>query len=280
MAYDMISAYNAQKAAAEASARRQAEIWQNQLNAQKESAKTSYDSRVGAAQGTYDNALKTYSDSNENAVGKVQDVTGKAMRQAYISNQLQQRNIGQQMAAQGRSGGASESTLLGIANTYGQTRGNLDTQRNTQLGDLALELSRQNAAALSARDAANAGYLSDYNSAVSNYETAYAAQAAQIEQQLAQAQQQIDMQIAAEMQAQVEAAAAARSMGARSSSGSKPSTSTATYNVYNSPSVQGNQFERNNARLDAIDKRYAPLVGTAKAAKQLELEHYNRTARR
>ena len=207
MAYDMTAAYNAQKAAAEASARRQAEIWQNQLNQQKESAKTSYDSLVGAAQGTYDNALKMYSDSNNNAVGKVQDATGNAMRQAYISNQMQQRNIGQQMAALGRSGGASESTLLGIANTYGQTRGNLDTQRNTQLGDLALELSRQNASALSARDEANAGYLSDYNSAVSGYETAYAAQQAQIEQQLAAAQQQIDMQIAAELQAQAEAAA-------------------------------------------------------------------------
>lgn len=217
MAYDIVGAYNTQKSAAEASAQRQLDMWNKQVATQKESAQRARDSLINASQGAYDNALKTYQADHDSSVGKVQDATGQAMQQAYISNQLSQRNIGQQLAAQGRSGGASESALLGIANTYGQTRGGLDTQRNTQLGDLTLTLGKQRGAALNTRDSANAQYASDYERAVSEYEKAHAAQQVQIEQTLAAAQQQIDMQIAQAMQAQAEAEA--RAQASRKSSG-------------------------------------------------------------
>lgn len=204
MAYDIYETYNKQKTVAEESAKRQIDVWAQQVAAQKENAKRARDSQLSSSQGMYDNALKTYQADHESSVGKVQEATGQAMQQAYISNQLSQRNIGQQLAAQGRSGGASESALLGIANTYGQTRGGLDTQRNGQIGDLALSLDKQRTAALSARDNANAQYTSEYERSLSEFDGNYATQRAQIEESLVRAQQQIDMQIAQAMQAQAE----------------------------------------------------------------------------
>ena len=74
--------------------------------------------------------------------------TERAMQQAYIANQMQNRNLGQQLAAMDRSGGASESTMLGTANEYGNARGELDLSRNDQLATLAAQLAEGRQATL------------------------------------------------------------------------------------------------------------------------------------
>ena len=60
----------------------------------------------------------------------------KSLREAYINKMQSQKNLAQNMAAQGLSGGASETTMAGLSNNYGNARNNIETTANENLGDL------------------------------------------------------------------------------------------------------------------------------------------------
>lgn len=147
------------------------------------------------------------------ATGDVNSATERAMQQAYIANQMQNRNLGQQLAAMGRSGGASESTMLGLANEYGNARGELDLSRNDQLATLAAQLAEGKASDLDAYNQAKAAYDKDYQNRLAdlaaasldrllNYDNTYTSGLTQIEQNKAQTLAQIQ---AAQNQALMEA---------------------------------------------------------------------------
>lgn len=170
---DINSFYTAQQSLAEAAAERQAELLLQQYErskaaqaaarAQQEAAALAgYRSLVDAAKSRYDNALSQRRQSYDSAAATVNDASERAMQQAYLANELQKRNFGQQLAAWGRSGGASETALLEMANRYGNTRGEIDQNRTQQLGALASQLAEGNASDLDAYNSARAGYTSDY----------------------------------------------------------------------------------------------------------------------
>lgn len=126
---------------------------------------------------------------------------------------MQNRNLGQQLAAMGRSGGASESTMLGLANEYGNARGELDLSRNDQLATLAAQLAEGKASDLDAYNQAKAAYDKDYQDRLAdlaaasldrlpNYDNTYTSGLTQIEQNKAQTLAQIQ---AAQNQALMEA---------------------------------------------------------------------------
>lgn len=75
----------------------------------------------------------------------------KSLREAYIANMLSKRNLPQQLKAIGVSGGASETTLADIENTYMNNRFGIEEQRN-----------EANARARAAYDAGVAGDYSQY----------------------------------------------------------------------------------------------------------------------
>lgn len=102
--------------------------------------------QLGALQSGYDQSS-----------GQVNETTAKSLQNAFIQAQLAQRNIGQQMAALGRSGGAAESTLLSMANNYGNNRNELEVQRNTDLAQLLQQLTEN-------KTAANTAYTTEKNS--------------------------------------------------------------------------------------------------------------------
>ena len=62
-----------------------------------------------------------------------------SLNQAYIANMQAKKNLPQQLKAAGISGGASESTLAGIENTYMNNRASIEAARNQANG-----LARQN----------------------------------------------------------------------------------------------------------------------------------------
>lgn len=207
------AAYAQQQAAYE----RQAQLLQQQYERQKAAeeaarqkqeaaALAGRDALLSAAQGNYDASIAARQEAYDKNVGTVNSDTERAMQQAYINNQLQQRNIGQQLAALGRSGGAAESTLLGMANEYGSQRGSLDTQRNEQLGELALDLSQGKADDLQRLNELKAQYESDYQSRLQDlaaasldrllsYDNSYTSAMTSLEQ--ARAQQLADIASAA-----------------------------------------------------------------------------------
>lgn len=216
--------YAQQQAAAEEAARRQAEILQQQYERQKAAeaearakqeaaALAGYNSLLDAAKGSYDSALALREEGYNKATGDVNSATERAMQQAYIANQMQNRNLGQQLAAMGRSGGASESTMLGLANEYGNARGELDLSRNDQLATLAAQLAEGKASDLDAYNQAKAAYDKDYQDRLAdlaaasldrllNYDNTYTSGLTQIEQNKAQTLAQIQ---AAQNQALMEA---------------------------------------------------------------------------
>lgn len=59
-----------------------------------------------------------------------------SLQQAYINNMMSRKNLNQNMAAQGLSGGASETTMAGMYNNYGNARNNIQTVANDNLGEL------------------------------------------------------------------------------------------------------------------------------------------------
>ena len=54
----------------------------------------------------------------------------KSLREAYIANMLAKRNMSQQLKAMGVSGGATETTLADIQNTYMNNRFGIEENRN------------------------------------------------------------------------------------------------------------------------------------------------------
>ena len=80
-------------------------------------------------QGSYAQALAAQQEANranvQKAVGNLQDQKrdtetsyANMFRQLYLNKMKSQKNIGQQLAAQGKTGGAAESTLLGLDTSY------------------------------------------------------------------------------------------------------------------------------------------------------------------
>ena len=198
--------------------RRQAEALQQQYELQKQreaearakqeaAVQKARDALTNAAQSNYDSAVNLLQQGYDKNVGSVNTDTEKALQDAYISSMMQQRNLGQQLAAYGRSGGAAESTLLGLANAYGQQRGTLDNTRQQNLANLVQKLQENKANQLQTLNTNKANYEQTYQNQLAdlagaslerllNYDANYTSGLTSLEQQRAQtlaniAQQQV-----------------------------------------------------------------------------------------
>lgn len=165
------------------------------------------DALAGAAQSNYDSAVNLLQQGYDKNVGSVNTDTEKALQDAYISSMMQQRNLGQQLSAYGRSGGAAESTLLGLANAYGQQRGTLDNTRQKNLGTLEQGLQGNKATQLQTLNTNKANYEQNYQNQLAglagaslerllNYDTNYTNQMSQLEAQKLQTTQSIQNALA------------------------------------------------------------------------------------
>jgi hypothetical protein len=133
--------------------------------------------QMQAAANSRDSALKSIRQNYATGVENVNKAAEEAQRQNYITKEMQQRNIGQQLAAAGLNGGAAETTILGLANKYGENRRTVDVERMNSVADLEAAKAQQEAAA-----------QAEYNSLMSQIEGNYAAQmAAQMAAQQASA---------------------------------------------------------------------------------------------
>lgn len=137
------------------------------LAAQREAAQNAYNRGLSNLAAAYNNRMSMLGDNYNSTVGQLNDAynasagnvnadADAALKQAYINNMLNQKNLGQQLTAQGLSGGASESTLARLLNNYGNSRNNIETNRNTNLKDLAQTLNTSLAQALQSYNNAKA----------------------------------------------------------------------------------------------------------------------------
>ena len=140
-------------------------------NRAREGLQQGYSEAEGALRGNYDAAANAINESYKNSAKNVETDATRSLREAFVNNEINKKNLGQQMSALGLSGGATESTLAKFNNSYGNASNDIRTTRNTNLGNLNATKSQSLADA-----------LAQYNSNLASLKTQLAGQLASLEQ--------------------------------------------------------------------------------------------------
>jgi len=135
---------------------------------------SAYANRSNLLQQSYNDALAQLQASYDSGARGVNQNADSAQQQAYINYMMNKRDLPQALAAQGLTGGMSESALAGMYNSYGNNRNSIDRGRNESLAALLDTLNSNRASA-----------LQSYNSQLSAAEQQKMAYQMQLEQALA-----------------------------------------------------------------------------------------------
>ena len=188
-----------------------------QAEGKRNTIQTQYDTDAGLAQSRRDEAEKTQNET-----------TDQALHEAYVGKMLNARNINQILAAMGRSGGAAESTILGLQNNYQTNRAGLERERAEALAGFLRQFNDTMAGLDKTRTAGLQGvadWQADQERAtIGNYNAMYETGLSNYNNELRQ------IWAAEEARKAAEAAAAA---AARSSSSAAPAVS------YSAPAEKG-----------------------------------------
>lgn len=133
-----------------------------------------YANRNNLLQQNYNDALAQLQASYDSGARGVNRNADSAQQQAYINYMMSKRDLPQALAAQGLTGGMSESALAGMYNSYGNNRNTIDRGRNESLAALLDTLNSNRSSA-----------LQSYNSQLSAAEQQKMAYQMQLEQALA-----------------------------------------------------------------------------------------------
>lgn len=90
-----------------------------------------------AREEAYNKAVSQQKENYNYATSQLNAASDQALREAYINRMLSQRNLQQQLTAQGLNGGASETTTASMLNNYNNARNELERERQEQLSSLA-----------------------------------------------------------------------------------------------------------------------------------------------
>lgn len=139
--------------------------WQSQIkqaaedayNRGKAALQDAYNSKIKSLLNNYNSATEQLGNSYNTAKSGIEADAAKSLREAYINNMLNKRDLNQLLSAQGLSGGASETTLAKLLNTYGNNRNNINTATNRNLTELE-----------TSHNANLAEALQNYNDALAN----------------------------------------------------------------------------------------------------------------
>ena len=130
---------------------------QDYINSMMASYQQAYEAQLSAIREAQAEQERARREALGYAQGSVNQNSDEALRQAYIQSRKAQRDMPQQLAAQGIGGGLSESTAASLQNQYGENRNELEQARQQALAQLASEY-----AAGAATDA------STYNTQIAN----------------------------------------------------------------------------------------------------------------
>lgn len=180
---------------------------------QEAAAREAYERRKAAADEFKSSALAAADESYNYGAGTLNTANDKSLQESYIANMMAKRNLGQNLAYAGKSGGAAESTLLGIENSYGSARGVVEANRQSGLASLANQRTQDRAAAQQQYSQYMMGASDDLNTTLQKIRSDAAAQQAQL------------------LQAQYEAAAKAASEQSSANSRASGSSAAAALNA-------------------------------------------------
>lgn len=137
-------------------------------NAAAEQLRAAQEAQRKAREEAYQRAASQQKENYNFSAGQVNDATAKALQEAYVNRMLQQKNLAQQLSAQGLNGGASETTTAGMYNDYNNSRNNLETERQKQLASLINTYQNNMAQLENQRASGDAAALSQYQTALQN----------------------------------------------------------------------------------------------------------------
>ena len=100
------------------------------------SVNSAYDRKAQLLRDSYNSSVNSLRNQYNNSAKELQNDAAKSLKEAYINKMLSQRVLGQQLSAQGFSGGATESSMAGLLNNYGNARNNINTTLNDNLTSL------------------------------------------------------------------------------------------------------------------------------------------------
>lgn len=170
----LVAAYQQQKRDYEEYLRQMREQAQNAYNNGMSALNSAYDTQMNSLSNNLNETRNQLQNSYNQSRTNINNDAESSLRQAYINHMLSQKNLGQQMSALGLSGGATETTLAGMLNNYGNARNNIDTTAANNLANLE---GKYNDSISQAQQA--------YNSAVANANLQKAQYAMELESALA-----------------------------------------------------------------------------------------------
>ena len=134
-----------QLAAAQAAANQQRAL--EAANSMRAAAQSAYDRGMNNLNSAFNSRLQNLSDnlnatrdqlsqSYNSSANTVNQDADRSLKQAYINNMLNRKNLNQQLSSQGLSGGATESTLARMYNNYGNARNSIEGTRADNITNL------------------------------------------------------------------------------------------------------------------------------------------------
>lgn len=106
---------------------------QNAYNSNMASLANAYATRNNALNTNFNSAIEQLAGSYNQSRSALNQSAEDALREAYVNRMMSQRNLGQQLAANGLSGGASESAIANLLNQYGSNRNAISREHNNNL---------------------------------------------------------------------------------------------------------------------------------------------------
>lgn len=188
---NLTALYNQQMAAYQSLLEQQRAREEEAARQKQAAAQAAYDKNIGyltdayqrrgeLLKGNYDDTLAQLQGQYDYGAQGVNQNADRAQQQAYINYMMSKRDLPQQLAALGINGGASESRLAGLYNSYGNARNQVDTGRNSDLAALLQTLNQNKSSA-----------LQNYNTQMSDDDARKLAYQMELEQNLANGTAQI-----------------------------------------------------------------------------------------
>lgn len=100
-----------------------------------------YNTASGNYANIYNSGANQLKKTYNNSLGKINANATDAFRQAYVNRMQSEKNLAQRLAAMGISGGASESTMAGLLNNYGNARNGIQRTLDSNRNDLEMNYS-------------------------------------------------------------------------------------------------------------------------------------------
>lgn len=132
----LASLYAQQQAQQNSYYQAQAQAAQNAYNQGLSALDSAYNSKLSNLDNSLNSTKQQLSSQYDYSKGNINSSAEDALRQAYINRMLSEKNLNQQLTAQGLSGGASESVRAGMLNNYGKSRNTIDDTRMKNIAGL------------------------------------------------------------------------------------------------------------------------------------------------